>query len=388
MTEVTQMKSLFFEYYGPGGGPVQCYFAPGRVNLIGEHIDYNGGYVFPAALSLGVYAVVRFRQDNVVNLKSTNAGGAVSVDLSGPIVYQEEDGWGNYPKGVLKYLQAEGHRLKGCDILFHGTLPDGAGLSSSAAILVLTAYLLLYAGGEMAIDRPWLARFCQRIENEFIHVNCGIMDQFSVAMGRREYAILLDCETLEYKYIPFALKNHSLIIMNTNKKRELTESRYNERRSECEQALDLLRRHRPLKNLCQATLSEVEELLPDGALRKRARHVVSENSRVSKAIDCLQAGDIVNFGELITASHNSLMNDYEVSGPELDAIVAQALAYPGCIGARMTGAGFGGCAIALVESESVEDFTVAVAKGYQSVTGRQPQFYEAGIGDGVKLLAD
>ncbi|HMM21708.1 MAG TPA: galactokinase [Selenomonadales bacterium] len=386
MTETAQMKNLFTEHYGPAAGPLYCYFAPGRVNLIGEHIDYNGGYVFPAAVSLGIYAAIRFRPDSVVNLKSVNAAGGVTVDLTRPIAYQEEDGWGNYPKGVLRYLQAEGRQLKGCDILFRGTLPDGAGLSSSAALLVLTAYMLLHANGETAIDRPQLARFCQRIENEFIQVNCGIMDQFAVAMGRKECAILLDCETLDCEYIPLALKSHSLIIMNTGKKRELTESRYNERRRECEQALAILRRQRPLKNLCQATLSEVEEFLPEGAVRKRARHVVSENGRVAKAIEFLRAGDILGFGGLLTASHDSLKNDYEVSGPELDAIVARALAYPGCIGARMTGAGFGGCAIALVEQGSAEAFAAAVAGGYQKVTGREPQFYAAGIGDGVKLL--
>jgi galactokinase len=272
--------------------------------------------------------------------------------------------------------------------LFSGNLPDGAGLSSSAALLVLTAFVLCKIEGTIEIARPELAKLCQRVENEFIGVNCGIMDQFSIAMGRQDHAILLDCETLSYQYIPFVLGDYSLIIMNTNKKRELTESKYNERRSECEQALQLLQCHRPITHLCQVTPEEVRKFIKDEILQRRARHAVSENNRVLAAVKLLERGDIHSFGRLLTESHISLKNDYEVSGMELDAIVESALKAEGCIGARMTGAGFGGCAIALVQRNKIEKFKAVVGTEYHKNTGRIPAFFEAGIADGVKLLAD
>ncbi|WP_346353898.1 galactokinase [Azotosporobacter soli] len=384
--DAKQLTTLFEKNYGATQEPVHCFFAPGRVNLIGEHIDYNGGFVFPAALSVGIWGALRFRDDNRVCLKSTNAELAVNLELTDTLMFLSEDGWANYPKGVFAKLFNAGMTLKGCDILFSGNLPDGAGLSSSAAILVLTAFMLRSAAGETEIDRVALARFCQQVENEFIGVNCGIMDQFSIAMGQKDKAMLLDCETLAYEYIPFVLQEHSLVIMNSNKKRELADSKYNQRRSECEAALDILRRRKALKNLCQASVAEVEEQLSDATLRRRARHVVTENERVKQAKICLMQGDMVGFGQLMRESHASLRQDYEVTGRELDCLVDLALKAPGCIGARMTGAGFGGCAIALVKRDAITAFSEQVGAGYSQATGLKADFHVAAVSDGVKIL--
>ena len=386
--DILRFKGLFKEKYGERSeqGPVQYFFSPGRVNLIGEHIDYNGGYVFPAALSLGIYGALRFRADRFIQLKSTNASQSVTINLAEPIVYKPEDGWANYPKGVIKQLLDDGHLLKGCDILFSGDLPDGAGLSSSAALLVLVTFMLRYADGERDIDKVAIAKFTQKVENQFIGVNCGIMDQFAVAMGKKDVAILLDCNTLHYKYTPFALGEYSLVIMNTNKKRELAESKYNERRDECEQVVDIIKKHRQVESLCQVSMSEIDKYVENDVLRRRASHVISENNRVLLAVELLDKGDIVGFANLMTQSHNSLKIDYEVTGVELDCIVENALLAKGCIGARMTGAGFGGCAIALVATCNIEQFKVVVAQEYQKTTGLLPDFYVASIVDGVRLL--
>lgn len=385
--DVLQFKKIFDQEYGRNNNqPVYCFFSPGRVNLIGEHIDYNGGHVFPAALSLGIYGGVRFRSDQLITLKSTNALPVTIVDLQQPVIYKAEDGWANYPKGAIQHLLADGHVLKGCDILFSGNLPDGAGLSSSAALLVLITFMLRYAAGEQEIDRIELAKFCQKVENQFMGVNCGIMDQFSVAMGKQDSAILLDCDTLHYKYTPFALGEYSLVIMNTNKKRELAESKYNQRRSECEQVLDILKEHRQVTSLCQVLLADIELYVKDDILLRRARHVITENNRVLQAVALLEKHDLIGFANLMTQSHMSLKNDYEVTGVELDSIVEYALTTPACIGARMTGAGFGGCAIALVATNGLEQFKADVAQGYQGRTGLMPDFYVANIADGVKFI--
>ncbi len=384
---ILQFKDRFHKEYGSSSNqPKHCFFSPGRVNLIGEHIDYNGGYVFPAALSLGIYGALRFRSDNLIQLKSTNTSLEVSVDLKKSIAFNEEDRWTNYPKGVIKQLLDDGYSLKGCDILVSGNLPDGAGLSSSAALLVLIAFMLRYAGGETTIDKVELAKFCQQVENRFMGVNCGIMDQFSVAMGKQDHAILLDCDTLQYKYTPFVLGEYSLVIMNTNKKRELADSKYNQRRSECETVLGIIREHRQVMSLCQVSFKDVEKYVKDDVLQRRARHVISENRRVLLAVELLSQGDIIGFANLMTQSHISLKNDYEVTGLELDAIVECALKRAGCIGARMTGAGFGGCAIALVATDQLKEFTVTVKQEYEQKTGLKPDFYVARISDGVKAI--
>lgn len=384
--DARQLKELFEKNYGTGAEPIHCFFAPGRVNLIGEHIDYNGGLVFPAALSVGIWGALRFRSDSRVCLKSLNADPAVSMEIADTQSFVAEDGWANYPKGVFGRLFSEGVVTRGCEMLFSGNLPDGAGLSSSAALLVLCAFMLRSAAGETAIDRADLARFCQRVENEFIGVNCGIMDQFSIALGKKDKAIMLDCETLRYEYVPFLLEHHELVIINSNKKRELAESKYNQRRSECETALAILRKGRALKNLCEARLEELNEAIADEMLRRRARHVLTENERVRKARFYLEQDDLIGFGRLMCESHLSLQHDYEVTGRELDCLVELAMRAPGCIGARMTGAGFGGCAIALVERSWLSQFIAQVGEGYRQQIGLNADFYVAAISDGVKAI--
>jgi galactokinase len=383
-----ELKKSFNDAYGDKSKPLHYFFAPGRVNLIGEHIDYNGGAVFPAALSLGIYGVASLRRDRKIYLTSTNTPLQVIVDLDEPIRCSKEDGWANYPKGVIQFLLGQGCELQGYDILFSGNLPDGAGLSSSAALLVLTAFMLRHVSGEEPWDGGELAIFCQKVENEFVKVNCGIMDQFAVAMGRQDSAILLECETLHYKYIPFVLGEYGLVIMNTNKKRELAESKYNQRRDECEEVLKIIRQHHPIDNLCQGTLGDIEDYIENPVLQRRAYHVISENKRVYLAANRLEQGDILGFGQLMIQSHTSLKNDYEVTGVELDCIVEEALKVDGCIGARMTGAGFGGCGIALVKNEKMENFKNSVSSEYYKITGLKPSFYVAQIADGVKTLEE
>lgn len=381
-----ELKKLFLEEYGGSEDGIQYFFSPGRVNLIGEHIDYNGGYVFPAALTIGIYGALRNRQDNIIKLMSKNSDNSISINLNEEIKYDAKDGWGNYPKGVVKYLLTEGHKLSGCEIYFMSTLPESSGLSSSAALEVLTAYMTLYRNLGDSVDRVYLARLTQRVENEFVKVNCGIMDQFSVAMGKKDNAILLDCSTLKYEYVPFSLSGYSLVIMNSNKKRGLTDSKYNERRDECDRALEIINKRRKTAALCGASLNDIEEYLTDDILIRRARHAVTENQRVIKAVEVLRAGDIIEFGKLLNESHESLKNDYEVTGYELDCIVEGARKAAGCIGARMTGAGFGGCAIAIVKNENLEGFKESVKAYYKKKTGITADFYISVTGDGVKKI--
>ena len=375
-----QLIQKFEEYYGEGEAP-RLFFAPGRVNLIGEHIDYNGGCVFPAALCIGISAVVRANNTSAIEMRSLNAAEILSIDLNNPIVSCGNE-WTNYPKGVIVHLQKEGFALQGCQVLFYSNLPEGAGLSSSAALEVLTAQMLLSIANA-SMKKSHIAVLCQRVENQFINVNCGIMDQFAVAMGKKNNALLLNCENLNYQYFPIDLGEFSLVIMNTNKKRTLATSKYNERKSECDAAIAELKKHIPLTNLCEATLAQVEMYLHDPLLIKRARHAVTENARVHAAAKALVAKDLVQFAALLSSSHQSLKNDYEVSGIELDCIVEESLKTDGCIGARMTGAGFGGCAIAIVESAKVALFKEKVLNNYYHKIKITPSFYESKIGEGV-----
>lgn len=387
MDEKEMVKS-FEEEYGKQEGKVYTFFSPGRVNLIGEHIDYNGGFVFPGALTIGIYGAVRYRNDNLIRMRSKNFKGEVIINTDKALEYRKEDDWGNYPKGVIKELIDRGHKIKGMDLLFKSDLPDSAGLSSSAALEVLTGYIALYSEDPDIINRVELSKLCQQAENKFIGVNCGIMDQFSVALGKKDNAILLNCNTLYYEYVPFNLGKHSLVIMNTNKKRELADSKYNERRGECEEALRLINSFgmKRLNNLCEATREDIEKYISDDTIKRRAIHAVTENDRVKTAVKMLQKGDIKAFGELMTKSHESLKDNYEVTGFHLDTIVNEALKIKGCIGARMTGAGFGGCAIALTQNEKIEEFKAAVAEGYEKNTGIRPEFYVSNIGDGVHMI--
>lgn len=368
------------------------FFSPGRVNLIGEHTDYNGGMVFPCAITFGTYAVVSKRTDSCMRLFSNNfkEKGIIDVALQ-TLHYDKKDDWANYVKGVLYFLQQEGFEIPcGLNILIEGNIPNGAGLSSSASLEVLTGTILKETF-QLPISKLDIIKLSQKAENQFVGMNCGIMDQFIIGMGKKDHAIALDTGTLEYTYAPVQLKQASIIIMNTNKQRGLTDSKYNERRAECEHALSQIQTVVKIKNLCdlkETEFEKVQHVITSPVERKRARHAVLENIRVKKAIAALEKNDIEEFGALMNASHISLRDDYEVTGIELDTLVESAWNQSGTIGARMTGAGFGGCAIAIVRNDDIEDFTVAVRREYTQAIGYEPDFYIASIGDGAGKLAE
>ena len=368
------------------------FFSPGRVNLIGEHTDYNGGMVFPCAITFGTYAVVSKRTDSCMRLFSNNfkEKGIIDVALQ-TLHYDKKDDWANYVKGVLYFLQQEGIEIPcGLNILIEGNIPNGAGLSSSASLEVLTGTILKETF-QLPISKLDIIKLSQKAENQFVGMNCGIMDQFIIGMGKKDHAIALDTGTLEYTYAPVQLKQASIVIMNTNKQRGLTDSKYNERRAECEHALSQLQTVVKIKNLCdlkETEFEKVQHIITSPVERKRARHAVLENIRVKKAIAALEKNDIEEFGALMNASHISLRDDYEVTGIELDTLVESAWNQSGTIGARMTGAGFGGCAIAIVRNDDIEDFTAAVRREYTQAIGYEPDFYIASIGDGAGKLAE
>ncbi|WP_018931679.1 galactokinase [Gracilibacillus lacisalsi] len=369
----------------------RAFFAPGRINLIGEHTDYNGGHVFPAAISFGTYALAVPRQDRKVRLYSDNFPDKGIIDVSlDDLSYKKEDDWTNFPKGMMLYFQEEGFNIdKGFDVLFYGNIPNGAGLSSSASIELVTGVLLenLY---RLDIDRIRMVQLGQKVENDYIGVNSGIMDQFAIGMGKADHAMLLDCDTLNYQYAPIKLENHDIIIINTNKRRELADSKYNERRSQCEAALADLQKELSINSLGELTPEQFEEsrsLISDETNQKRAKHAVYENARTIDALKKLNAGDLEEFGQLVNQSHVSLRDDYEVTGMELDTIAETAWQQKGVLGARMTGAGFGGCAIAIVEKTMVEAVKAAIGKAYQEKVGYTPTFYVAAIGDGAKEIS-
>ncbi|MDF1618004.1 galactokinase [Petrocella sp. FN5] len=380
------MKVSFEAIYGEGG-EIQHYFAPGRVNLIGEHIDYNGGFVFPCALDFGTYATVRLRDDHQVSFATLNFDKKVTVEL-GHILYKEEDDWTNYPKGVIRTFLDLGISLKGFDVLYYGNIPNGSGLSSSASLEVLTAVMIndLF---ECHLDRVDLIKMSQKAENEFVGVNCGIMDQFAVGMGKADHAILLDCNTLKYEYVPLKLEGVKIIISNTNMRRGLADSKYNERRGECDKAVAELNKVLDIKYLCNLD-SEIFEnnkhLIEDQVVRNRAEHAVYENLRTLEAKDTLEKEDLLRFGDLMNQSHDSLRDLYEVTGDALDIMVKEARKIEGTIGSRMTGAGFGGCTVSLVKEEAVEQFIEEVGKHYETLTGRTPAFYVAGVGQGASKI--
>ena len=386
--ELKGLKEKFVELFGEK--ELKTFFAPGRINLIGEHTDYNGGNVFPCAITLGTYGVAARREDTKVSLYSENFPdlGVISFDID-DLDYREEDKWTNYPKGVLKYLKEAGYDIStGIDAAIYGNIPNGAGLSSSASVELLMGIILedLF---ELDLTRLDLIKIGKKVENEFIGVNSGIMDQFAVGMGEEDKAILLDCNTLEYELIPVELGNHKIVIMNTKKRRELATSDYNSRRSECEQALEELQRFVPVSSLGEldeATFETYENQLSNQTIKKRARHAVTENQRTIKAAKALKAGELKEFGLLMNASHVSLRDDYEVTGVELDTLVQAAWDQPGVIGARMTGAGFGGCALAIVANDQIDSFIETVGKIYEAEIGYPAEFYIASISDGAKAL--
>ncbi|GGF30811.1 galactokinase [Halobacillus andaensis] len=385
-----QLKQAFNQYMEEGGEP-QAFFAPGRVNLIGEHTDYNGGHVFPCALSVGTYALARKRNDQKIRLYSMNFPdvGVIEADKEN-LQYAKEREWSNYPLGVTAIFQKEGYEIdSGFDVAFYGNIPNGAGLSSSASIEVLTAVMLKELF-DLKVSMIELIKLTQRAENEFVGVNCGIMDQFSIAAGKRDHAILLNCDTLEYEQTPLKMDGLILVIANTNKRRGLADSKYNERRSECEEALRLLKQELDIETLGDLTneaFDQYAHLIKDSIVKKRARHAVYENNRTLMAVEKLNDGDIEAFGQLMNESHRSLRDDYEVTGKELDALV-EAAWNEGAIGSRMTGAGFGGCTISIVPEDKVETFTDRVSKEYTEKTGLEAEFYVVNVGDGAKPLAE
>ena len=387
---IQQLLDSFVRRFGPGAAP-RIFFAPGRVNLIGEHTDYNGGHVFPCALTLGTACAVRLRNDRALRLYSLNFPDAgvieTTLDRAEPL---PGNCWANYVLGVLRAFAEAGHRPdRGLDAAFLGDIPAGAGLSSSAALEVLvgTALKALF---DFPVSATEVALLGQRAENEFIGLSCGIMDQFASAMGKRGCAIFLDTETLECSYAPLRLDGTRLLIVNSMVKHALAGSAYNDRRAECERALAALRAVRPalpsLGALTPEAFDALAEAIRDPVCRRRARHAVYENARTVAAFDALQRGALDDFGALLNASHRSLRDDYEVSCPELDALAALAWDSPGCLGARMTGGGFGGCTVNLVSGGAAEKFKETIRRAYREKTGLEPQIYTVSAGDGAREI--
>lgn len=369
---------------------VRAYFAPGRVNLIGEHTDYNGGHVFPCALTIGTYAIVKKRTDNVLRFYSANFSslGIIESDLN-DLVPSEAAGWTNYPKGVMWAFEKRGYKLTGgMDILIYGNIPNGSGLSSSASLEVLTGVVLkdLFGFDVSMVD---IALIGQYSENNFNGCNCGIMDQFTVAVGKKDNAIFLDTNTLQYEYAPILLEDSKIIITNSKVKHSLVTSEYNVRRQECADALSDLQKELSISSLGELTPEEFEEakhLIRDEVRVKRAKHAVYENQRTIAAVKALKEGDITKFGELMNQSHVSLRDDYEVSCKEIDLLVDLSWNTPGVIGSRITGGGFGGCTVSIVKNEAVDNFIKNVGEAYKEKFGYEAEFYVVDIGVGASRL--
>ena len=382
----------FQKLYG-AEGELRTYFAPGRVNLIGEHTDYNGGHVFPCALTLGTYAVVRDREDRGLRFYSMNFSslGVLETSLD-DLVPHKEASWTNYPKGVMWAFEKRGfHLTHGLDIAIFGDIPAGSGLSSSASLEVLTGIILKDTFGFDQVSMPEIALIGQDSENNFNGCNCGIMDQFASAMGRKDHAIFLDTSTLEYQYAPVLLEDAKIVITNSKVKHSLVNSAYNDRRRECETALSDLQTVTQIKTLGDLSNEDFESFqsaIKDPVCLKRARHAVHENQRTIQAVEALKNNDIALFGKLMNASHESLKTDYEVSCPEIDLLVDLAQAMPGVIGSRITGGGFGGCTVSIVKNDTVDRFVKEIGSAYQKDTGHEAEFYIVEIGDGARKLQE
>ena len=387
--KVIELKEAFTAVFGNEADAT--FFSPGRINLIGEHTDYNGGHVFPAAITLGTYGAARKRDDQTLRFYSANFDdlGIIEVDLAN-LVFDKKDSWTNYPKGVIKCLQEAGHTIDtGFDLYVNGNIPNGSGLSSSASLELLIGIIAEELYG-LELTRLDLVKIGKQTENHFIGVNSGIMDQFAIGMGADQRAIYLDTNSLEYELVPLDLGDHVIVIMNTNKRRELADSKYNERRAECEKAVEELNavlNIQTLGELDEWTFDQYSYLIKDENRIKRARHAVLENQRTLQARKALEEGDLATFGRLVNASHVSLEHDYEVTGLELDTLAHTAWEQEGVLGARMTGAGFGGCGIAIVHKDKVEAFTENVGKTYTEVVGYEPSFYVAEIAGGSRVLS-
>ena len=384
-----KILTRFAEVFGDNDG-CRVYFAPGRVNMIGEHTDYNGGHVFPCALTIGTYGVARKREDNKLRFYSMNfeQKGIIESSLEDLKPAKAAD-WTNYPKGVMWAFEGRGMKLPcGMDLMLYGTIPNGSGLSSSASVEVLTGFILRDFFG-FDVTNQDLALIGQYSENHFNGVNCGIMDQFAIAMGKEGHAIFLDTADLSYEYAPIKLENAKIVIACSNKKRGLGDSKYNERRSECETALAELQKVVEIRALGELTEEQFEQY--KGAIGsevrvRRAKHAVYENQRTVKAVTALKNNDVKLFGELMNASHVSLRDDYEVTGIELDTLVEEAWKVEGVIGSRMTGAGFGGCTVSIVENDAIDTFIDKVGAAYLAKIGYAADFYVVEIGDGPVRL--
>ncbi len=378
-----KLDSVFGQLFAQSDNTMR-FFCPGRINLIGEHIDYLGGLVMPAAISLGITAICRPNSSNVLRIHSTDFNETIAFDLTS-LPLSKQGNWSDFVLGVVLNLIEQGIEPTGCDILIDSDLPKGTGLSSSAAIEVLCYFMFYSVFAEKKPNRTQMALDCQKIENEFIGLNCGIMDQFAVANGKAGHAIVLNCNTLEHELVTLNLADYSLVIINTNKPRTLAESAYNQRRNECDKALKIISTSREIENLTEATIGELE-LIQDPILKKRARHAVTEQLRVTNSVRALGSGDLVAFGKLLTESHTSLRDDYEVSCAELDFVVNQLVANPSCLGARMTGAGFGGCCIALINSKDILELTSELNETYRVRFEFSPSFYDCKTSDGVHRI--
>lgn len=382
-----ELKTAFESTYGKAADAV--YFSPGRVNLIGEHTDYNGGAVFPCALSFGTYLLLAKNGSSEMKFKSLNQPEVVAISLD-KLTERLDSSWVNYPLGVMaQYVKRNVEIKEGFDILIWGNVPNGAGLSSSAALEVVTAYALNDQLGT-GFNRTVLAQIGQKAEHEFALVNCGIMDQFASANGAKDHAIHLNCDTLEFELVPVKLEGVKILISNTHSPHKLDSGAYNQRVAECKLAVEQLNTVKPLKYLAELTeaqFNEISSAITDPIAYKRARHVVGEVQRTADAVKALKAGEITKFGQLMNASHASLRDDYEVTGPELDCMAEEAWKVEGVIGSRMTGGGFGGCTVSLVKDEAIDSFIEKVGAAYEARIGIKPDFYVAEIGDGATKLA-
>lgn len=385
--DTNYLKEEFFRLYGDRDKEPVLFYSPGRVNLIGEHTDYNGGYVFPCALDFGTTLLVRKTGRQVMRMNSLNFPGEVLIPVALNYLPVPKS-WTNYPIGVVNEFARKGIGAPGMEMLFMGDIPNGAGLSSSASIEMVTA-VAMNELTESGLEMMEMVKMAQKAENGFVGMNCGIMDQFAVGFGRKDHAINLNCDTLEYRYAPLQLGDRRLVITNTNKRRGLTDSKYNERRSECDKAVALISEHRQISNLSELKIADLwmlDKYIPDPVVRKRAMHVITENGRTLDAIRALENNDINLLGKLMNESHDSLCTDYEVTGTELDTLVYEGRKLPGVVGTRMTGAGFGGCTVSIVESRHTDEFIRKLGEIYTEKTGLTAEFYLPGIGDGARRI--
>jgi len=381
------LKRAFYDIYGEG--EVSGYFSPGRVNLIGEHTDYNGGFVFPCALTFGTNFLIRKTKNKFFRFTSLNIKGTETIEFDKLTTPLTKGNWVNYPLGTIAQFIKKGLELSsGADVLISGNVPGGAGLSSSAALEVVTA-VAINDQFQFGLDRLELVKMSQKAEHEFAGVNCGIMDQFASGMGEKDRAIFLNCDTLEYELVPIKLEGVKVVIGNTNSPHSLDSGKYNERVRQCQAAVKAIKPYKNISNLAEITEEEffnLEKNITDDVVRRRAHHVVTEIKRTTDAVAALKAGNLELFGKLMNASHDSLRNDYEVTGNELDTMVEEARKIKGVIGSRMTGGGFGGSTVSLVKDEAVATFISEVGANYEQRTGLKPEFYVAEIGQGGRRL--